>query len=93
MDWINEYHRRFPNQLATTTLIHTIASVAMNQNIIALAQSTFRLSKEDCIATLEAELFNLRRGPPAPAGGVRTRNQRAREQEAKADEEIVMPGA
>ena len=54
---------------------------------------TFRLSKEDRIATLEAELFNLRRGLPAPAGGVRTRNQRAREQEAEADEEIVTPGA
>ena len=93
MDWINEYHRHFPNQLAATMLIHTIASIATNQNIIALAQSTFRLSKEDCIATLEAKLFNLRRGPPAPAGGVRTRNQRAREQEAKADEEIVTPGA
>ena len=93
MDQINEYHRRFPNQLAAATLIHTIASVAANQNTIAPAQSTFRLSKEDHIATLEAELFNLRRGPPAPAGGVRTRNQRAREQEAKADEEIVTPGA
>ena len=87
MDQINEYHRRFPNQLAAATLIHTIASVAMNQNTIAPAQSTFRLSKEDRIATLEAELFNLRRGPPALAGGVRTRNQRAREQEAEADEE------
>ena len=74
-------------------LIHTIASIATNQNIIAPAQLTFRLSKEDCIATLEAELFNLRRGSPAPARGVRTRNQRAREQEAEADEEIVTPGA
>ena len=91
MDRINEYHRRFPNQLAAAMLIHTIASVAMNQNTIAPAQSTFRLSKEDRITTLEAELFNLRRGPPAPAGGVRTRNQRAREQEAEADKEIVTP--
>ena len=92
MDRINEYHRRFPNQLTAATLIHTIASVAMNQNIIAPAQSTFRLSKEDHITTLEAKLFNLRRGPPAPVGGVRTRNQRAREQEAEVDEEIVTPG-
>ena len=93
MDQINEYHRHFLNQLAAAMLIHTIASVAANQNVIASTQSMFRLSKEDRIATLEAELFNLRRGPPAPAKGVRTRNQRAREQEAKANEEIVTPGA
>ena len=93
MDQINEYHRRFPNQLAAATLIHTIASVPANQNIIAPTQSMFRLSKEDHITKLEAKLFNLRRGPPPPARGVRTRNQRAREQEAEADKEIVTPGA
>ena len=93
MDRINEYHCCFPNQLAVAALIHTIASVSANQTIISSAHPTFKLSKEDQIATLEAEPFNLRRGPPIPAGGVRTRNQRAREQleEEGTVEEIVTP--
>ena len=92
MERINEYHRRFPNQLAAATLIHTIAWETTARISNEVAQPTYQLSTNDQIATLEAELFNLRaRQPQAPMAGVQTRNQQAREQEEEVVEEIVAP--
>ena len=94
MERINEYHRRFPNQLAAATLIHTIARETVSRSADAIVQPVYQLSTNDRIATLEAELFNLKaRRPQVPAAGVRTRNQRAREQEEEVVEEIVAPAA
>jgi hypothetical protein len=90
MERINEYHRRFPNQLAAATLIHTIARETVSRSADAIIQPVYQLSTNDRIATLEAELFNLKaRQPQVPAAGVRTRNQRAREQEEEVVEEIM----
>ena len=70
-DCIEEWHRRHPNQLAAATLIHTI-----NKRIVDThqptqptpqPQPTYQLTTNNCIAVLEAELFNLRarRAPQA----------------------------
>ena len=56
-------------------------------------QPMYQLTRDDRITTLQAELFNLRARPPqAPASGIRTRGQKAREQE-EVIEEIVAPTA
>jgi len=93
-DRINEWHRRNPNQLAAATMIHTIERQIINPPTVlatigSTANPTYILSANDRIATLEAELFNLRarKQPVAPA--VRTRAQRAREPTPEEEEEEV----
>ena len=63
MEHINEYHCQFPNQLAAGSLIHTIARAPATPMIAQPAQPTYQLTRDDRIATLEAELFNLRARP------------------------------
>jgi hypothetical protein len=85
---IEEWHRRNPGQLAVSTLIQTITYPACqhcrtDHHTTCVAPSdqpkqSYQLSTSDRIATIEAELFNLRaRGSkfvPAP----KTRAQKAR---------------
>ena len=89
-DRIDEWHKRHPNQLAT--LIHTVdmRHVLNHQNgSIATRPDTnnFQLSTHDRIATLEAELFNLRARKPAFEPIIRTRNQKTRDTRAEIDDE------
>ena len=72
---IDEWHRRNPNQLAAATLIHTIDARILHNN--EKPQDVYQLSSKDRIATLEAEIFNLR-NRPNQASHVRTRAQKAR---------------
>jgi hypothetical protein len=64
-DRINKWHKRHSNQLAAATLIHTI-----NKRLVEIPQPTpitqanYHLTTNDCIAVLEAELFNLRTRRP-----------------------------
>ena len=77
-DRIDEWHKRNPNQLAAASLINTIDARIINQCPSTTLQ-TYQLSTQDRIATLEAELFNLRtRKPPATQSQIRTRSQKAR---------------
>lgn len=78
---IEEWHRRNPNQIAAVTLIHTIDS---STPVIAYSAQTdtskplFQLSTSDRIATIEAELYNLRSRNPKFTPLARTRAQKAR---------------
>ena len=79
---IEEWHRRNPNQLgATSALLYSV-----EQPQLALTKSepstpplhSFQLSTSDRIATIEAELYNLRARNQKFVPLVRTRAQRAR---------------
>ena len=63
-DCIKEWHRRHPNQLAAATLIHTINKKIVDAHQptqpMPHPQLTYWLTTNNCIAVLEAELFNLR---------------------------------
>jgi len=80
---IEEWHRRNPNQLAAVTLLHTIgyhdsSNKPSTSTSDPVSKPAFQLSTSDRIATIEAELFNLRaRNKFTPL--VRTRAQKARE--------------
>ena len=80
---IEEWHRRNPNQLAapTTALLCTIEhpqlSYTKSEQASAPMQS-FQLSTSDRIATIEAELYNLRARDQKFVPVARTRAQQAR---------------
>jgi len=93
-DRIDEWHRRNPNQLAAATLIHTIDRRVVQESqlipsIPRFTSSTYTLSNNERIATLEAELFNLRKTKDNPIASVRTRAQKAREEVEAEDEREV----
>ena len=73
---IEEWHRRFPNQTAAATLLHTAeinhieAARPLNS---PLPRQSFQLSANDRIATIEAELFSLRSRNTAHQQLARTR--------------------
>ena len=98
-DRIKEWHRRNPNQLAAATLIHTIDKRFLNipQNNTAIIplppQNTYQLSTTDRIATLEAELFNLRARKTAFVLTIRTRGQKARDTRVDDDDEEAVAAA
>lgn len=78
---IEEWHRTHPNQLGVVTLLNTIElpklnAVSKDQN--SIVKHTFQLSTTDRIATIEAELFNLRARNAKFIPLARTRAQRAR---------------
>ena len=78
---IEEWHRRYPNQLATVSLLHTIGQNKVQVQIKpqeAPTKYNFQLSTSDRIATIEAELFNLRSRNPKFVPLARTRAQKAR---------------
>jgi hypothetical protein len=90
---IDEWHRRFPNQLATATLLHTVAKDLLASPVITEIRSSYQLSTGDRIATLEAELFNLRARKTVAANAIRTRAQRARDSspEIAGEEDLPVP--
>ena len=89
---IDEWHRKNPNQLAAATLINTINKSIVYPN--PPTPDTFQLSTSDRIATLEAELFNLRARKSSYVPAVRTRAQVARaariEEESDAENEAAL---
>jgi hypothetical protein len=87
---IDEWHHRNPNQLSVATLIHTISTDHLRNNSEGIGTTTFQLSEEERITTLEAELFNLRARRPAFTPVIKTRAQRARDPISEATiEEII----
>ena len=87
---IEEWHRRNPNQLAAATLLHTIDHP--DPVTTYTAQTTtinrpFQLSTSDRIATIEAELYNLRARNPKFVPLIRTRAQKASAHTADETEE------
>jgi hypothetical protein len=90
---IDEWHRRHLNQMenVASTLVHTISKGLLNSHIASSAapeiNPAYQLTTTDRIATLEAELFNLRARKPPVASGPRTRAQRAREPTVDIEEE------
>jgi len=82
---IDEWHKRHPNQLAA--LVHTIDMRHVQNHTARSNTNNFQLSTTDRIATLEAELFNLRARKPAFESSVRTRGQKARDTRAESDDE------
>ena len=91
MDRINEWHRHFPNQLTVVAMIHTIASKQGTRPANNEVHSSYQLSDADRIATMEAELFNLRSRVTNAAPIIRARAQKARATGPEAMEEIVTP--
>ena len=75
-DRIEEWHRRNPNQLAAVTMLHTIDMRIVKGEPTVEAHSTFALSSQDRIATLEAELYALKTRKPNQASNIQTRAQR-----------------
>ena len=78
-----EWHRRNPSNQATATLVHTIKLRLLctppdNSTTTEQAQTTYQLTANNCIAVLEAELFNFRTRMSAATQGPQTRAQRAR---------------
>ena len=88
---IEEYHRRYPNQLAATAaLLNTIdhhGSVTNNSAQPSIPKHSFQLSTRDRIATIEAELYNLRSRNSKYTPLVRTRAQKARAASMEEEEE------
>ena len=87
---VDEWHRRFPNQLSVAAaLLHTISPEQTQSHIDNSAMPIFQLSAADRITALEAELYTLRARRPAFTPIVRTRAQRANETEPSASIEEV----
>jgi hypothetical protein len=77
---VNEWHRRYPNQLSAATLIHTISTEHVKAHTPTPSIPAFQLSTDDRITVLEAELFSLRARKSSFTPTVKTRAQRARDQ-------------
>ena len=83
---INEWHRRNPNQLAAATLLNTVEtreSFPASITTHSILKNSYQLSTSDRIATIEAELFNLRSRHPKFVPLARTRAQQARNNSAE----------
>ena len=73
---IYKWHQQNPTSQATT-LVHTIEPhllcAAPSTSATAVeTQTIYQLTANDCIAVLEAELFNLRERKPVAAQGPQT---------------------
>jgi hypothetical protein len=91
-DRFDEWHRRNPNQLASGTLssgtlFHSVLSAGGTPSSPPPSQSLYQLSTTDRIASLEAELFNLRARQPGFTPVIRTRAQKARNANADPDDD------
>lgn len=87
---IEEWHRRNPNQIVAASLLHTFdqrSSVVTNGPQSVFTKHSFQLSTSDRIATIEAELFNLRARNPKFVPIPRTRAQRARAPNVEIEED------
>ena len=65
-DHIDEWHKHHLNQLAAGTLIHIIDKWIVEEKK-SPSQFIYQLTTTNCIAVLEAELFNLRARKQLPA--------------------------
>jgi len=84
---IDEWHRLHPNQLATINLQTIVeANTQSTSDTHDTANQTYTLSREERIATLQAELYNLSRGQDVPIAK-RTRAQKAQAQATTEEEE------
>jgi hypothetical protein len=91
-DRFDEWHRRNPNQLAagtlsSGTLFHSVVSPDNIPSSPTPSQPLYQLSTTDRIASLEAELFNLRSRKPGFTPLIRTRAQKARNANADPDDD------
>jgi hypothetical protein len=91
-DRFDEWHRRNPNQLASGTLssgtlFHSVVSSDSASSSPSSSQPLYQLSTTDRIASLEAELFNLRARKPNFAPVIRTRAQKARNANVDPDDD------
>ena len=82
-DRIDEYHCRNLTTPSTTTLLHTISNQYTYQapeesTSESIIRAAYQLSKQERIATLEAELFNLCVKKPVLTSAIQTRAQRAK---------------
>lgn len=76
---IEEWHKKNPNQIVIATLVHTIEKQASPPILQpSTSRQTYQLTPNDRIATLEAELFNLRARNAKFVPLARTRAQKAR---------------
>ena len=94
-DRIDEYHRHNPTTQSTATLLHTINNqytyqASEEQTLESIIKVAYQLLKQERIATLEAELFNLHVRKPALTSAIQTRAQKAKAPEVP-DEEGVVP--
>ena len=83
-DRIDEWHKKFPNQLASGQLFNAVISAQSDTPKITEITSTpvYQLSARDRIAALEAELFNLKvHHQPGFVPIIKTRRQRAAEKD------------
>ena len=72
-DRIDEWHRRYPNQLAADTMLHTVEE---RMPSAVVRQPVYQLTKAKRIASLEAELSSLQ---AVDVSTVPTRAQRNKE--------------
>ena len=89
-DRVDEWHRRNPNQLAAGALLHVIAPSPNPASTGEQTpfQPTYTLSVDDRIASLQAEIFNLRTRKAGFVPVIRTRGQKAREITSTEDDEV-----
>ena len=79
-DRIDEWHRRYPNQLAADTMLHTVEE---RMSSATVRQPVYQLTKAERIASLEAELSSLQ---AVDVSTVRTRAQRNKEPATNQDD-------
>jgi hypothetical protein len=96
-DRIDEWHRRNPNQLAAGSLFNAIVSTAqvtiptIRENEVE-SNNLYQLSAQERIASLEAEIFNLKvRHQPGFVPIIKTRKQRAAEPQNESDDKAAEP--
>ena len=90
---IEEWHRRNPNQRCVVTLFHALKTQTLSASVGSepATRPSFQLSTDDRIATIEAELFNLRARNPKFIPAARTRAQKAKVAFSDDVEEIDAP--
>ena len=85
-DHVNEWHKRYLNQLAVASLIYTIDKHIIEEQKTA-TRPIYQLTTTDQIAVLEAKLFNLCARKQVPAHANCTCAQKARNANVEIEEE------
>ena len=88
-DHVNEWHKRYLNQLAAASLIHTINKHIVEEQKTA-TQPIYQLTTTNQIKVLEAELFNLCARKQVPVHANCTHAQKARNTNVEIEEEEVV---
>jgi hypothetical protein len=94
-DRIDDWHRKNPNQLAAATLVHTIVprqtyETSDNPFTSENNRPDYQLSRNERVASLEAELFNLCTRPIRNTSSIQTRAQRAKAPVVDGEQETNM---